>query len=56
MYHTQLSFLQLGGGIAVGIQMQEKKYYSVLLAPGRMIPFYTSIGVRTTLQVHSSLS
>ena len=31
MFHgTQLSFIQLGGGIAVGIYGDEKKYYTSL--------------------------
>ena len=54
--HTKLSFIQLGGGMAVGVQMQQKKTIPLLMAPGMVIPFYTSVGVRTTLQVHSPLS
>ena len=40
LYRTQLSFIQLGGGIAVGIQVQQTKYYSVLISlndtPGKV--------------------
>ena len=43
LHCTRLSFIQLGGGIAVGVQMQQTKYHSLLMAPGMVIPFYTSI-------------
>jgi hypothetical protein len=48
--------LNLGVGIAVGIELQHTKYFSLTMAPGTVIPFYASIGVRTTSQVHSPLS
>jgi len=49
LHHTQLSFIQLGGGIAVGVYAEQKKYYS-LVAITHKTAFLqgTSIGVRTT--------
>jgi len=52
---TQLSFIQLGGGIAVGVQAEKAKYYSLLRTPGFVIPAYKSIGVRTTLAASFSV-
>jgi len=56
LHCTQLSIVELGGGIAVGVELQQIKYFSLTMAPGRMVPFYTSVGVRTTSQVHFPLS
>ena len=55
LHCTQLSLIQLGGGIAVGVELQQTKYYSLLRTPGRVILTDTSVGVRTTSQVHSSI-
>ena len=55
--HTQLSFIQLGGGIAVGVYAEQKKYYS-LVAITHKTAFLqgTSIGVRATAsQVYSQV-
>ena len=38
---TQLSLIQLGGGIAVGVQAEQAKYYTLLRTPGWVIPAYT---------------
>ena len=56
LHRTQLSIVELGGGIAAGVELQQIKYFSLTLVPGTEMPFYTSVGVRTTSQVHSSLS
>jgi hypothetical protein len=57
LHCTQLSFIQLGGGIAVGIKVQQTKYYSLLKAPGKVVLADTIIGVRiVTSQIHSPLS
>ena len=44
-YHTQLSFIQLGGGIAIGIQGEREKYYSVLNTPDIVVFSNLSVGV-----------
>ena len=43
--HTQLSSIQLGGGIAVGIQAKREKYYSVLDTPEMVVFANISVGV-----------
>jgi hypothetical protein len=56
LHGTQLSFIQLGGGIAFGVSLERKKYYT-LLRDGELIAFERStIGVWTTTQVCSQLS
>jgi len=51
----QLSFIQLGGGIATGVEARQQKYYSVLSSPERLVRVTTIIGVQTTLQLCSQL-
>jgi hypothetical protein len=36
LHGTQLSFIQLGGGIAVGVHTKRRKYYTLLGAPKRL--------------------
>ena len=44
-HHTQLSSIQLGGGIAVGVQAERAKYYSVLDAPETVVVVNITVGV-----------
>jgi len=56
LHDLQLSFIQLGGGIATGIEARQEKYYSALSSPEMLVRVNTIIGVRTTLQLCSQLS
>ena len=54
--HYQLSFIQLGGGISIGIYQQQKKFYSLTTTPDMQVRRNISIGVRTiTLQNYFQL-
>jgi len=48
LYGAQLSFIQLGGGIAVGVYAEEKKIYTLLDTPQMLVLEGASTGVRTT--------
>lgn len=48
LHHVQLSFIQLGGGIAVGINAEQKKFYTLLNTPEMLVLEGTSTGVRKT--------
>jgi len=45
LHDTQLSFIQLGGGIAVGVQAAREKYFSVLNTPDKVVFANISVGV-----------
>jgi hypothetical protein len=54
LYHTQLSFIQLGGGIALGVQGKQKNRYSLFYTPEMRAARDTTVAVRTTtLQICS---
>ena len=53
---TQLSFIQLGGGVAVGVYTEQRKCYTLLGGAKLMVSEWSSIAVRTTTQVCSQLS
>ena len=55
LHRTQLSFIQLGGGIAIGVQAEQEKYYSVLDAPDIVLFANISVGVWIIPQVFSQL-
>jgi len=55
LHDTQLSFIQLGGGIAVGVQAAREKYFSVLNTPDKVVFANISVGVWITTQVCSQL-
>ena len=48
LHCIQLSFIQLGGGIAVGVNTEQKKFYTLLNTPEMLVLEGTSTGVRTT--------
>jgi hypothetical protein len=52
----QLSFIQLGGGIAVGVYTEQRKYYTLLGGAKLMVTEWSSIAVWTTTQVCFQLS
>ena len=56
LHHVQLSFIQLGGGIAVGVQAAREKYFSVLNTPDKVVFANISVGVWITTQVCSQSS
>jgi len=55
MHYKQLSFIQLGGGIAVGVHGEQKKFYSLLDAPQTVVLVGTSTVV-WTIRPSASLS
>ena len=55
LHGAKLSFIQLGGGIAVGVYKEQKKYYSLLKTHEMLDRRATGLVVRTTLQVCSQL-
>jgi hypothetical protein len=56
LHVTQLSFIQLGAGIADGIHVEQKKYYTALWSTRPTVFQWTSIAVWTTTQVCSQFS
>ena len=54
--NTQLSFIQLGGGIAIGVYAEQKKSYTLLDSPQMAVLEGTSTAVRMTTFVCSRLS
>ena len=55
MHYEQLSFIQLGGGIAVGVYAEQERFYSLLDAPQNVVLVGTSTVVRT-IRPSASLS
>ena len=56
-YHgTQLSFIQLGGGIAFGVHTKRQKYYTLLPDAKSSALGWSSLAVWTTTRVCSQLS
>jgi hypothetical protein len=56
LHGTQLSFIQLGGGIASGVYTERKKYYTLLGGAKLMALEWSGIAVWTTTQVRFQLS
>ena len=58
LHRIQLSFLQLGGGIAVGVHAEQRKFYTLLNQSEMLVLEDTSTGVRITFSffVRSRLS
>ena len=46
LHCIQLSFIQLGGGIAVGVNAEQKKFYTLLNTPEMLVLEGVSTGVR----------
>jgi len=53
LHGTQLSFIQLGGGITVAVQLERKKYHTLVWDNKPTVSEWSSIIVWTTTQVHS---
>jgi hypothetical protein len=49
--HAQLSFIQLGGGIAVGVHAEEVKFYTLLNASQNVVQVGASTVVCILLQI-----
>jgi hypothetical protein len=45
LHGTQLSFIQLGGGIALGVHTEQGKYFTLLPQPQRAAFIWSSIAV-----------
>ena len=57
LHRTQLSFIQLGGGIVVGVEGKQKNRYSLFYTPEMRVAKDTTVAVRTTtLQICSQLT
>jgi hypothetical protein len=55
LHGTQLSFIQLGGGIATGVDTERRKYYKLLEITKLTAIDWSTIAVWTTTEVCSQL-
>ena len=50
LHGTQLSFIQLGAGMAVGVHGEQKKYYTLFWGSRAIVFKWSTLAVWTTTQ------